>query len=102
MKILSEKQLEVMQVIWNANGPLTTSQIRDGTGIRETKVRKILDKLQSTGYVGSFYRTDFCGMSQYYYPIIKADAYLRYYMERLQELTEKKIILVEPGGMTHE
>lgn len=87
MKILSEKQLEVMQVIWNANGPLTTSQIRDGTGIRETKVRKILDKLQSAGYVGSFYRTDFCGMSRIYYQIVKKSDYLRYCLQQLAKMT---------------
>ena len=86
MKTLSNKQFEIMQIIWGEGTSLTFSMIC----------------VQRKGFLGIHYRTEFFGMSQYYYPIIKADAYLRYCMERLQELTGKKIILVEPGGMTHE
>ena len=102
MKTLSNKQFEIMQIIWGAGTSLATTQICRGTELSEKKVRKTLDKLQRKGFLGIHYRTEFFGMSQYYYPIIKADAYLRYCMERLQELTGKKIILVESGGMTHE
>ena len=93
MKTLSNKQFEIMQIIWGAGTSLTTTQICRGTELSEKKVRKTLDKLQRKGFLGIHYRTEFFGMSQYYYPIIKADAYLRYCMERLQELTGKKIIL---------
>ena len=102
MKTLSNKQFEIMQIIWGAGTSLTTTQICRGTELSEKKVRKTLDKLQRKGFLGIHYRTEFFGMSQYYYPIIKADAYLRYYMERLQELTGKKDNTVESGGMTHE
>lgn len=89
MKTLSNKQFEIMQIIWEAGTSLTTAQICGRTELTEKKVRKTLDKLQRKGFLGIHYRTEFFGMSQYYYPIIKADAYLRYCMERLQELTGK-------------
>lgn len=89
MKTLSNKQLEIMQIIWEAGTSLTTAQICRGTELSEKKVRKTLDRLQRKGYVGITYLTYFCGMSQVYYPIIKEDDYLRYCMERLQELTGK-------------
>ena len=73
------------------------AMICDKTEMSGKKIRKTLDRLQRKGFLGIHYRTEFFGMSQYYYPIIKADAYLRYFMERLQELTGKKIILVESG-----
>ena len=102
MKTLSNKQFEIMQIIWGEGTSLTFSMICDKTEMSGKKIRKTLDRLQRKGFLGIHYRTEFFGMSQYYYPIIKADAYLRYYMERLQELTGKKDNTVESGGMTHE
>ena len=73
MKTLSNKQFEIMQIIWGEGTLLTFSMICDKTEMSGKKIRKTLDRLQRKGFLGINSKTEFFVMSQYYKPSFKAD-----------------------------
>ena len=104
---ISDSELEVMKVLWQAEGPIPVTEIREtlqkSRGWEATTVKTLVARLVSKGVVRQEKRNDY-----YYSPIITEDEYSAWATEdlitRIYNGSARNLIaaLVNSDGLTQE
>lgn len=95
MKLLSSKQLRVMEVLWEADGSMRLAAICKRAGMCGGAVMKTLCKLQRKGYV----REEYTGkISKRYCLVLQKEEYIEFCLQQLTKLTDPPLMI----KMVHE
>lgn len=99
MKLLSSKQLRVMEVLWEADGSMRLAAICERADMCGGTAMKTLCKLQRKGYVEEKLVQDTSTrMYKVYCPVIRKEAYLKFCLQQLTKLTDPPLMI----KMVHE
>lgn len=77
MKKLPDAELELMMIIWNAEGPISRLEIEEqmtsGKKVVPSTILSLLSRLEERGFVAQKKR----GKMNYYTPLVEKDPYLK-------------------------
>lgn len=100
-KALSPRQLEVMEILWNAENGMTASEIASTSGMAINTVQASLRSLMSKKYieVGQIVYSGTV-LSRSYVPVVTKEEYLDFSCKRLSEFSSSSLVMASLIGST--
>lgn len=100
-KALSVRQLEVMEILWNADQGMTASEIKNASNMDINTVQASLRGLMSKKYieVGQIVYSGTV-LSRSYVPMVTREEYLDFSCKRLSEFSSSSLVMASLIGST--
>ena len=102
-KALSVRQLEVMEILWNADQGMTASEIKNASNMDINTVQASLRGLMSKKYieVGQIVYSGTV-LSRSYVPVVTREEYLDFSCRKLSEFSSSSLVIASLIGSTDD
>lgn len=102
-KALSVRQLEVMEILWNADQGMTASEIKNASNMDINTVQASLRGLMSKKYieVGQIVYSGTV-LSRSYVPVVTREEYLDFSCRKLSEFSSSSLVMASLIGSTDD